>query len=85
MFPQSQHWYLCADFSQNCSIERLCYDLAVEGVHIEVQFIFEGYLVDHDAPHRLSTKLSAEGIHYKRGDTVVRYDPVGYSLGALRR
>ena len=33
-------------------------------------------MVDHDAPHRLSTKLSAEGIHYKRGDTVVRYDPL---------
>ncbi len=38
--------------------------------------VIEGYLVDHDAPHRLSTKLSAEGIHYKKGDTVVRYDPV---------
>ena len=38
--------------------------------------VIEGYLVDHDAPHRLSTKLSAEGIHYKKGDSVVRYDPV---------
>ena len=38
--------------------------------------IIEGYLVDHDAPHRLSAKLSAEGIHYRKGDTVVRYDPV---------
>lgn len=38
--------------------------------------VIEGYLVDHDAPHRLSTKLSTEGIHYKKGDTVVRYDPV---------
>ena len=38
--------------------------------------VIEGYLVDHDAPHRLSTKLSAEGIHYKKGDTVARYDPV---------
>lgn len=38
--------------------------------------VIEGYLVDHDAPHRLSTKLSAEGIHYKKGDTVVQYDPV---------
>lgn len=38
--------------------------------------VIEGYLVDHDAPHRLSTKLSAEGIRYKKGDTVVRYDPV---------
>ena len=38
--------------------------------------VIEGYLVDHDAPHRLSTKLSTEGIHYKKGDTVVWYDPV---------
>ncbi len=38
--------------------------------------VIEGYLVDHDVPHRLSTKLSTEGIHYKKGDTVVRYDPI---------
>ncbi|MCI8518529.1 MAG: type I restriction-modification system endonuclease [Hungatella sp.] len=38
--------------------------------------VIEGYLVDHDAPHKLTTQLSREGIHYKEGDTVVRYDPV---------
>lgn len=38
--------------------------------------VIEGYLVDHDAPHELTTKLSKEGIHYKEGDTVVLYDPV---------
>lgn len=38
--------------------------------------VIEGYLVDHDAPHKLTTKLSKEGIHYKAGDTVVLYDPV---------
>ena len=38
--------------------------------------VIEGYLVDHDAPHELTTKLSKEGIHYKKGDTVVQYDPV---------
>lgn len=38
--------------------------------------VIEGYLVDHDAPHRVSTKLSSEGIRYTKGDTVVRYDPV---------
>ena len=38
--------------------------------------VIEGYLVDHDAPHRLETKLSTEGIHYKTGDTVTIYDPV---------
>lgn len=38
--------------------------------------VIEGYLVDHDAPHHLETKLSTEGIHYKAGDTVTIYDPV---------
>ena len=38
--------------------------------------VIEGYLVDHDAPHELMTKLSKEGIHYKSGDTVIVYDAV---------
>lgn len=38
--------------------------------------VIEGYLVDHDAPHTLKTKLSTEGIHYRSGDTVTIYDPV---------
>ena len=38
--------------------------------------VIEGYLVDHDVPHRLLTKLNTEGSHYKKGDTIVRYDPV---------
>ena len=38
--------------------------------------VIEGYLVDHDAPHHLETKLSTDGIHYKSGDTVTIYDPV---------
>ena len=38
--------------------------------------VIEGYLVDHDAPHKLETELSRKGIHYKHGDTVVIYDPV---------
>lgn len=38
--------------------------------------VIEGYLVDHDAPHHLETKLSTEGIHYRQGDTVTIYDPV---------
>ncbi|MCM1135346.1 MAG: DEAD/DEAH box helicase family protein, partial [Clostridium sp.] len=38
--------------------------------------VIEGYLVDHDAPHKLSTELSTKGIHYKKGDTVTQYDPV---------
>ncbi len=38
--------------------------------------VIEGYLVDHDAPHELTTKLGEYGIHYKAGDTVTVYDPV---------
>lgn len=38
--------------------------------------VIEGYLVDHDAPHNLHTKLRDESIHYQSGDTVTIYDPV---------
>lgn len=38
--------------------------------------VIEGYLVDHDAPHDLHTKLRDEGIHYQSGDTVTLYDLV---------
>jgi len=38
--------------------------------------VIEGYLADHDAPHDLTTKLSKDGIHYKKGDIVTIYDPV---------
>lgn len=36
--------------------------------------VMDGYLVDHDAPHRLTTKLSTEGIHFAKGDTLPIYD-----------
>ena len=38
--------------------------------------VIEGYLVDHDAPHNLVTRLRDKGVHYKNGDTVTVYDPV---------
>ena len=38
--------------------------------------VIDGWLVDHDVPHDIHTKLRDEGIHYKKGDTVVIYDPV---------
>lgn len=38
--------------------------------------VVEGYLVDHDAPHTIVTKLSKEGIIYKKGEVVPIYDPV---------
>lgn len=37
--------------------------------------VVEGYLIDHDAPHNLTTKLSEEGISYEKGDIVPVYDP----------
>lgn len=38
--------------------------------------VIDGYLVDHDAPHNIKTKLSIEGIKYKKGEIVAIYDPV---------
>lgn len=37
--------------------------------------VLDGYLVDHDAPHLISTELSREGIHFKKGETVTGYYP----------
>jgi type I restriction enzyme R subunit len=37
--------------------------------------VIDGYLVDHDAPHAIVTKLSQEGIKYEKGETVAIYDP----------
>ena len=38
--------------------------------------VIDGWLVDHDAPHNIMTKLRQEGIQYKRGDQLVMVDPV---------
>ena len=37
--------------------------------------VYEGYLCDHDAPFMLSTTKSREGIHFKAGEIVPKYDP----------
>ncbi|WP_306569150.1 type I restriction-modification system endonuclease [Faecalispora jeddahensis] len=37
--------------------------------------VIDGYLVDHDAPHSIKTKLRVEGIRYQRGEQLVIYDP----------
>lgn len=37
--------------------------------------VIDGYLVDHEPPHIIKTKLLEEGIHLKKGQTVVKYDP----------
>lgn len=38
--------------------------------------VIDGFLVDHDAPHIIKTKLSEEGIKFEKGTTVPVYDPV---------
>lgn len=38
--------------------------------------VVDGYLIDHDAPHNIKTNLGHEGIKFKEGETVPRYNPV---------
>ncbi|MBR5089933.1 MAG: type I restriction-modification system endonuclease, partial [Ruminiclostridium sp.] len=38
--------------------------------------VVDGFLVDHDAPHLITTKLTEEGIHFKAGSVQPVYDPV---------
>lgn len=37
--------------------------------------VIDGYLVDHNAPNNIKTKLRVEGINYKKGERLVIYDP----------
>ncbi len=37
--------------------------------------VIDGWLVDHEPPHQIETKLKKEGITWKKGDTVPLYDP----------
>lgn len=36
--------------------------------------VIDGWLVDHDVPHRLTTKLSTDGIKFDKGETLPIYD-----------
>ncbi|MCK8059724.1 MULTISPECIES: type I restriction-modification system endonuclease [unclassified Fusibacter] len=38
--------------------------------------VIDGYLVDHEPPHQITTELSDNGISYKQGDVVPIYDPI---------
>ena len=38
--------------------------------------VIDGYLVDHDVPHIIKTKLSEEGVVFEAGSVVPIYDPV---------
>lgn len=42
--------------------------------------VIDGYLVDHDAPHSIKTKLRVEGINYHTGEQLVIYDPITGSV-----
>ena len=37
--------------------------------------VIDGWLVDHEPPHQIETKLKKEGITWKKGGTVPIYDP----------
>ena len=39
------------------------------------QAVVDGYLVDHEAPIRITTSLSTGGIHWKAGELLKIYDP----------
>jgi type I restriction enzyme R subunit len=38
------------------------------------QAVIDGYLVDHEPPVRIVTKLAEDGIHWKKGDEIKRID-----------
>ena len=37
--------------------------------------VVDGWLMDHEPPHQLVTRLSKEGIKWEKGDTIPVYDP----------
>ena len=37
--------------------------------------VIDGWLVDHEPPHQLITRLAKEGIKWEKGDTIPVYDP----------
>lgn len=36
--------------------------------------VIDGYLVDHEPPHIIETELTRDGVHFKKGDTVAKYN-----------
>ncbi|PKM57450.1 MAG: type I restriction-modification system endonuclease [Firmicutes bacterium HGW-Firmicutes-3] len=42
--------------------------------------VIDGFLVDHEPPHKIITDLSADGIKYSSGDVVPIYDPVTHEI-----
>ena len=37
--------------------------------------VIDGWLIDHEPPHQLETKLKKKGIKWKKGETIPVYDP----------
>lgn len=44
------------------------------------QAVLDNYLVDHDAPTIIKTKLSQEGIHFKKGAEIDLFDQSSESI-----
>lgn len=38
--------------------------------------VVDGWLIDHDPPHQIETRLKKQGIIWKKGETIPVYDPV---------
>ena len=36
--------------------------------------VIDGYLVDHEPPHLIETELTRDGVHFKKGDSVAKYN-----------
>lgn len=45
--------------------------------------VIDGYLVDHQEPFKIKTKLSEEGIKWKKGESIKVYDPETSSIEEL--
>jgi len=48
------------------------------------QAVVDGFLVDHEPPVRITTRLADEGIHWASGDDVPLYDPASSQLELFR-
>ncbi len=45
--------------------------------------VIDGWLIDHEPPHQLETKLKATGITWKKGETIPVYDPLTNQISNL--
>ncbi|MCD6388517.1 MAG: type I restriction-modification system endonuclease [Desulfobulbaceae bacterium] len=45
--------------------------------------VIDGWLIDHEPPHQLETKLKTTGITWKKGETIPVYDPLTNQISNL--